>query len=224
MLCGRFIKRLPAPRETWLDRRVEPFFEALLRGYEHSLDFALQHRFLMLLVTLTSLVLTVQLFGILPRGLIPSGDTGLVIGFARVSPETSFDTLRDTQEKVSEILISDPDVAGLGSGIGGNSGFGASNVARFFMSLKPAEERKTPIMGIIARLRQKLASVKGIEVTMFPAQEIQFGARSSRSQFQVSLWSPELPDVVSSLPRILAAARKPISQSTASKLRNSVSP
>jgi multidrug efflux pump len=161
----------------------------------------------MLLVTLTSLVLTVQLFGILPRGLIPSGDTGLVIGFARVSPETSFDTLRDTQEKVSEILISDPDVAGLGSGIGGNSGFGASNVARFFMSLKPAEERKTPIMGIIARLRQKLASVKGIEVTMFPAQEIQFGARSSRSQFQVSLWSPELPDVVSSLPRILAGMK-----------------
>lgn len=208
MLCGRFIRRLPQPRETWLDRRIEPLFNGLLRGYARSLNFALHHRWLMLAVTLTALVLTIQLYRVLPSGLVPQGDTGLVIGFARAAPEVSFDALQSIQKKVSAIIASDPDVAGLGASIGGTSGFGSANQARFYMSLKPLDERKTPVLQVIARLRKKLESVQGIEVTMFPAQEIQFGARSSRSQYQVTLWSPELRDVVGWVPRLADAMKR----------------
>ncbi len=141
MLCGRFVRRLPQPGETWLDRRIEPFFNGLIRGYERSLNFALHHRWLMLMVTLTTLALTIQLYIVVPKSLVPQGDTGLVIGFARASPEISFDALEGLQEKVTNILTTDPDVDGLGVAIGGTSGFGASNQARFYMSLKPADQR-----------------------------------------------------------------------------------
>jgi multidrug efflux pump len=202
MICGRFIRRLPRARETWLDRRIEPFFERLIRFYERSLAYALRHRWLMLLVTLTTLALTIQLYIVLPKGLIPSGDTGLVIGFAQASPDVSFDSLEDIQKKVTGILDSDPDVDGVAVSIGGTSGFGQSNQARFYMSLKPMEERKASVTEVIGRLRKKLAQVKGIEVTMFPGQEIQFGGRQSRAQYQVTLWGPELKDIAEWLPKL----------------------
>ena len=70
------------------------------------------------------------------------------------------------------------------------------------MSLKPFPERKTPALAVIARLRKKLAALKGMDITMFPGQELQFGARQSRSQYQVTLWSPELKEIVEWLPKV----------------------
>ena len=202
MICGRFIRRLPRPRETWLDRRIEPFFEGMVRFYERTLTYALRHRWLMLLVTLTTLALTINLYIVLPKGLIPLGDTGLVIGYAQASPDVSFDALEDIQKKVSAILDADPAVEGVAVSIGGTSGFGQSNQARFYMSLKPIEERKENVVAVIGRLRKKLGEVKGIDVTMFPGQEIQFGGRASRAQYQVTLWGAELKEIAEWLPKL----------------------
>jgi multidrug efflux pump len=202
MICGRFIRRLPRARETWLDRRVEPFFESMLRVYERSLTYALRHRWLMLIVTLTTLALTINLYIVMPKGLIPPGDTGLVMGFARAAPEVSFEALEDLQKKVIAIIDSDPAVEGVAVSIGGTSGFGQSNQARFFLSLKPIEERKVPIAAVIGRLRKKLADVKGVNVTMFAGQELQFSGRQSRSQYQVTLWGPELKEIAEWLPKV----------------------
>ncbi len=77
---------------------------------------------------------------------------------------------------------------GVAVSIGGTSGFGTAIVARFFLALKPIEERNGPVLAVIGRLRKKLAEIKGVDVTMFPGQEIQFGGRQSRSQYQVTLW------------------------------------
>jgi multidrug efflux pump len=204
MICGRLIRQLPRPRETWLDRRIEPFFEALLRGYERTLVWALRHRFLMVSITLTSIVMTVLLFKTLPGspGLVPQGDTGLVIGTARAAPGISFDALEDLQKKINGVIDQDPDVAGVAVSIGGSSGFGSANQARFFMSLKPLPERKTPVLGVIARLRQKFSTFKGVDIRMFPGSELQFGARQTQAQYQVTLWSPELKEIVEWLPKV----------------------
>ncbi len=208
MICGRLIRRLPQPRETWLDRRIEPFFEALLRRYERSLVFGLHHRYLMVAITLTSIAMTVLLFRVLPGALVPQGDTGLVIGVARAAPEISFDALENLQKDINAIIAGDPDVDGVAVSIGGTSGFGASNQARFYMALKPSPERKTPALAVIARLRRKFSALKGVEVTMFPGSELQFGARQSRSQYQVTLWSPELKDLIEWLPKIQARVKR----------------
>ncbi len=202
MICGRFIRRLPRPRETWLDRRVEPVFESMIRFYERTLVYALHHRWLMLLVTLTTLALTINLYIVMPKGLVPPGDTGLVIGYAQAAPEVSFNSLEDLQKRVTAIIVSDPDVAGVAVSIGGTSGFGQSNQARFFMSLKPIEERKAPVAAVIGRLRKNLAAIKGVEVTMYPGQELQFGGRQSRSQYQVTMWGPDLKEIADWLPKV----------------------
>lgn len=206
MICARFIRRLPRPRETWLDRRVEPFFEWLIRHYERSLTYALRHRWLMALVTLTAFALTILLFIVLPKGLLPQGDAALIMGHAQASPDVSFDALENIQKEVTGVLDADPAVSGVAVSIGGSSGFGQSNEARFFLSLKP--ERKETAQEVIARLRKKLARIKGIEVTMFPGSEITFGGRTSRSQYQVTLWGPELKEIAEWLPKLQARVKQ----------------
>ncbi|HWJ19461.1 MAG TPA: efflux RND transporter permease subunit [Geobacterales bacterium] len=202
MICGRFIRRLPRPRETWLDRRIEPFFEGMIRAYERSLTYALRHQWLMLLITLTTLALTINLYIVLPKDVIPAGDTGLVIGYAQAAPEVSFDALEGIQKRVTEILDTDPAVDGVAVSIGGTSGFGQSNQARFYMSLKPIEERKESAMAVIDRLRKKLAAVKGVDVRMNPGQEIQFGGRPSQAKYQFTLWGTDLKEIAEWLPKL----------------------
>jgi multidrug efflux pump len=203
MICGRLIRRLPRPRETWLDRRIEPFFESLLRRYERSLAFALHHPLFMVMITMTAIGLTILLFRVLPTDLVPQGDTGLVRGSARAAPDISFEALEELQKKINAIVADDPDVEGVGVSIGGSSGFGASNQATFFMALKPFPERKTPAPAVIARLEKKLSQLKGLDIKMFPTSELQFGGRQTRGQYQVTIWSPELKDIMDWLPKIL---------------------
>jgi multidrug efflux pump len=208
MICGRLIRRLPRPRETWFDRRIEPLFESLLRGYERSLTFALRHRILMVLITLAAIGLSILLYFVLPVNLVPQGDADLVVGNARAAPDVSFDALEELQKKINGIIADDPDVEGVGVSIGGASSFGASNEARFYMSLKPFPERKTPAPAVIARLDKKLSQLKGVDIKMFPRSEVQFGARPSRAQYQYTIWSPELKDIMDWLPKILDRVKR----------------
>ena len=208
MICGRFMHRLPRPRETWLDRRVEPFLEAMQSGYARSLDFAIGHRWLMLATTLTALALTVQLFIVLPKDLVPSGDTGLLFGNTRAAPDISYDALLKLQEKVTDIVLADPGVESVGASVGGTSGFGASNTGRFYVTLKPEEERGATALQVIDRLRGKISALPGADVSMFPAQEIRLGARSTRSNYQITLWSTELKDLVDWVPRVVERMKK----------------
>jgi len=210
MICARFIRQLPRPRETWLDRRVEPVFEWLLSRYDRSLTYGLRHRWLMLVITLATLAFTVQLFIVIPKGLFPSGDTGLIMGSARASADTSFEAILEAHNRVSEILTSDPAIEGVATSIaaGGGPGSSQSNEARFFVSLKPLGERKESATAVIARLRPKFAAIKGVDVFMFPGQEIMFGGRQSRSQYQVTLWGPDLAQIAAWLPKAQAAVKR----------------
>ena len=130
MICGRFMHRLPRPRETWLDRRIEPVLEALSRFYARSLDWALGHRWLMLMTTFIVLALTVMTFIVLPKGLIPSGDGNAADRARRApTPDISFETIRDLQRRVTDIVLDDPDVVSVGASIGGNSRLGRQQSA-----------------------------------------------------------------------------------------------
>ncbi len=208
MICGRFMHRLPRPRETWVDRRIEPVLEAMDRAYARSLDWALDHRWLMLVATFIVFALSVMTFIVLPKGLIPSGDSTLVFGFTRTSPDVSFEKIRDLQTKVTDLVLKDPDVVSVGASIGGNSGWGANNQGRFYMTLKPETERHATGLQIIDRLRTQLRDIPGAEVTMFPATGMRMGARGSRSNYQITLWSTELHELIDWAPRVVESVRK----------------
>ncbi|MGB0086439.1 MAG: efflux RND transporter permease subunit [Rhodomicrobiaceae bacterium] len=208
MVCGRFMHRLLRPRETWIDRRIEPVLEALGRAYQRSLDFALSHRWLMLTVTFTVLALSVMTFLVLPKSLIPAGDTTLVFGFTRASPDVAFEKLANLQQQVTATALQDPDVVSIGASIGGSSGFGANNQGRFYMTLKPENQRKATALEIIDRLRGKMRAIPGAEVTMFPASGFRGGGRSTRSNYQVTLWSTDLQALAEWVPRAVDAVKK----------------
>ncbi len=207
MICGRFMRRLPLPRETWLDRRIEPVLEAMGRSYARSLDFALSHRWVMLATTFIVLALSAMAFIVLPKGLIPRGDDPLIFGSTRASPDISFEAIRDMHRKVTDIVLEDPDVAAVAASIGGSSGMSAANQGRFFINLKP--DRKSTAVEVIARLRQKVRAVRGAEVSMFPAAAVRTGgARSSRSDYQITLWSADLAELAEWSPRAIEAAKR----------------
>ena len=180
----------------------------MLHGYARSLNYALRHRALMVTITLTAVLLTVQLFRMLPGGLVPQGDIGLIQGTARAAPEISFDALGALQKKVNGVVAADEDVAGVAVMLGGTSSYGAPNQARFYVALKPMPERKTPITAVIERLRKKLSVLQGVDITMNPGSELQFGGRQSRSQYQVTVWSPELKDIIDWYPKIQARIKR----------------
>ncbi len=144
----------------------------------------------------------------LPKDLVPAGDTGLLFGSTRAAPDVSYDALLQLQEKVTDIVLEDPDVVSVGASVGGSNGWGASNTGRFYVTLKPEEERSATALQIIDRLRGKMRAVPTAEVSMFPAQEIRVGARQSRSNYQITLWSTDLKDLTDAVPRIVDRMRK----------------
>ena len=201
MVCGRFMYKPPRPRETWFDRRIEPFMEGMLRTYVRSLDFALAHRWVMLMLTLVTFVLTVQLYIMLPKGLIPQGDPDLLIGFTHGPAGISYEALSKAQSKAVNIILKDPNVANAGSFLSG-----ASNQGNFFVSLKPQSARTATAQQIVDRLREELRSVTELEVSMFPVTEFGAGASQTRSQYQITVWSEDLASVSAAVPSVQAAA------------------
>ena len=194
-------------RPTRFDRIVEGVLGALTRGYAATLGGALRHRWLMLLLTLATVAFTVQMFRAIPKGYFPQDDTGLVVGFTEAAPDISFPAIAELQERVARIIREDRAVVGVSSSVG-SSGFGVASVnqGRLFISLKTGEGRE-PSMVVIQRLRRQLAEVAGIRTFMFLAQDMRAGARGGRGTYQFTLWSPELSDLETWMPRVLAKLR-----------------
>jgi len=129
----------------------------------------------------------------------------LIFGSTQASPDVSFKTMSDLQQQVLQIVAADPAVAGVGSSVGGGSGWsGSVNQGRMFISLKPLAERGGLSTGrVVDRMRRSLESVAGIRLFMVPAQDLRVGGRSSRSQYQFTLWSPDVEELHKWLPRVV---------------------
>jgi multidrug efflux pump len=193
MICAHYIKTTVSPDATWFDRLVEGNLSRMVRFYERTLHVVLRFPFLTLLVFFATIALTVTLYIKTPKGYFPQDDSGLVIGATRASPDVSFQAMLGLQQRVADIVMADPAVAGIGSSLGSSSGFGGSNTGRMFISLKePAERDGLSTQQVIDRLRRKLGTVPGIRLFMFAAQDLRTGGRQSDSNYQYTLISADL--------------------------------
>ena len=204
MICAHFVRSPPSLDATWLDRLVENALRRLVAAYAASLAVVLRYRVLTLLVFFATIALTVTLYIKTPKGYFPQDDTGLVFGGTRAAPDISFEAMKVLQQRATQIVLSDPAVAAIGSSVGGSGGSGTVNNGRLFISLKPLSERGVSTQTVINRLRPKLLDVGGMRVFMFPAQDIRSGGRQSSSQFQFTLWSADLEELYRNVPRVLA--------------------
>ncbi|MGJ4939337.1 efflux RND transporter permease subunit [Bradyrhizobium sp. HKCCYLS1011] len=195
MICAQYIKEAISDRATWFDRLVEGTLSRMVRFYTWSLRGVLGFPLLTLLVFFATIALTVTLYIKTPKGYFPIDDSGFVIGATRASADISFQSMLSLQQRLADIVMADPAVAGIGSVIGGGGGpgGGTSNRGTMFISLKSPEERGgVSTQLVIDRLRRNLAMVPGIRLFMFAAQDVRAGGRQSDSDYQYTLTSPDL--------------------------------
>ena len=218
MICARYMQvgQRIAPRGRWLtriDNALERAFVGMQRFYVWTLDWALEHRVFMLLVTLATVVLTVRLYTVVPKGFLPLQDTGMLIGSTLASPDVSFEAMETRQRAVVDVLLADPAVATVASNVGVASGWSSLNRGWLTVSLKPLAERHISSEQVIDRLREPLAKVGGVQTFLFSAQDLRGGGRQGGSQYQFVMitqdittlrhWALALEDKLKTVPGIL---------------------
>jgi hydrophobic/amphiphilic exporter-1 (mainly G- bacteria), HAE1 family len=182
MLCSRYLRHHEPQEEGWLGQTFERGFSRFQAAYGRTLDWALRHRLLMGLVTLGSLVLTLWLFAVMPKGFFPQEDIGQIRVSTEASEDISFEAKKALQAQVVAIFRADPNIATVSSFMGGGSS------ARMFINLKPRGQR-LPMNQVVDGLRKKTRSVAGMQVFLSPVQNLSLGGRSSKSQYQYTLQS-----------------------------------
>ena len=186
MLASRFLRAEPEHvQHNALIRAFERGFDALLRGYTRALDKALGHRKTVLLVALLTVVATIWLGSVIPKGFFPEEDIGQITVSTEATEDTSFTEMVRLQENAAAVIRADANVEAVSSFNGGN---GAQNTGRMFVTLKPRSER-LPVKQVVDGLRKKLRGVTGINLFMRPVQNLQLGGRSSKAQFQYIMQS-----------------------------------
>ena len=204
MICAHFVRAAPSPNATWLDRLVESVLRRCVAAYEASLDLALRFKIVTLLVFLATIALTVELYVTVPKGYFPLDDSGLIFGGTRAAPDISFEAMKDLQQRATQIVLSDPAVAAVGSSVGASTFNASVNNGRLFIALKPPSERgNVSSLQVINRLRPKLLDVGGMRVFMFPAQDVRAGGRQSSSSYQYTLWDPDLDELLQLVPKVV---------------------
>ena len=202
MLCSRFLRR-HSTRHGRLYRVIERGFDRLIDVYRRALDVVLRHQRLTLGVFFVTMALTGLLFVMIPKGFFPTQDTGLLTGLAEAGQDVAPAEMKRLMSNVSEILRRDPDISQFGSFFGSGSG-NTLNTGRFFIQLKPRDERKHTASQVIDRLRPQLAKLEGINVYLQPSQDITVGGRISRGQFQYTLQDANLGELNTWGPQMLA--------------------
>jgi hydrophobe/amphiphile efflux-1 (HAE1) family protein len=207
MMCSRLLRDEKHVTHGRLYRVSERAFDAAQAFYERGLRWALAHRRTMLVVTVGTVALNVALFFVVPPGLFPQQDTGLLMATTEAGQDVSFQRMTQLQTQVNKILTADPDVdhyvAFIGSG-----GMGTSNTGTAFVTLKPLPPRAFSADQVLARLRGKLAKIPGIATYMQSRQDVSVGGRQSRTQYQYTIQDGDLDELRTWAPRIFDAVRK----------------
>ena len=202
MMCSRVLKNDRAKQHGRLFMAFEVGFSQLLTSYRWALNIVLRHQTATLLVFVANLVLTVYLYIIIPKGFFPQQDTGVISGVSESAQNTSFSAIAERQLALGKIISADPGIAGWTGNVGA-SGSQTLNNGRFFIALKPHDERDATAQEIIARLRTKLTAVPGAMLFLQVPQDINVGGRMSRTQYQYTLQDADLDELNQWAPRLL---------------------
>ena len=216
MLCAQLLRQRPhaaAAPETASETRAHAggeeqamgarWFARLIDFYDRCLVVVFRHQTLTLLVSVGTVVLTVFLYVVVPKGFFPVQDTGLIQAVTEAPQSVSFDAMSKRQQALAEVLLKDPDVAGLASFIGVDGTNPTLNSGRMLINLKPRGERSLSATQIIRRLQREAASVVGISLYMQPVQDLTIDSTVSRTQYQFVLESAKVDEFDVWVPRLM---------------------
>jgi multidrug efflux pump len=203
MMCGQLLRPVSEGRPGLLSRVTEAGFEATLAFYRRTLRLALRRQGLVLLVAVGTLIGTVWLYVIVPKGFLPQQDTGVILAVTEAADSISIPRLAQLQAQMADIVDRDPAVASVVSFIGAGTINATPNVGRLSIALKPIGQRDA-VAAVIARLEAATGGIAGITAFFQPVQDIQIGSRISRTQFQYTLIDTDTDELAAWAPRLLA--------------------
>lgn len=186
--------------------RIEQAFKALVDAYGNALNVVLRHQLTTLLIFLATLALTVLLFAFIPKGFMPTQDTGVITGLSEAAQDVSPEKMKRLHLALTRIIARDPDVATVGSLFGSSTG-STSNTGRFFIGLKPRDQRGASASQIVDRLRPQLTAVEGVILYLQPAQDITVGGRIARGLYQYTLQDANMDELNVWAERLLGKLR-----------------
>src|SRR5439155_495757 len=188
MLCSRFLKPPHTQRHGRLYNAFERMFDGWLRLYDWSLRLSLRFRAVTMLVSVVLLAGTVYLFGLIPKGFLPSEDQGRFQISTEAVQGIGFDEMVRHQMQLADIITKDPNVLSFSNNVGGGPGGGGLNTGRISVELKPRSQRKLTVDQLIAKWRPELAQVPGTRVYMVNQPPINLGGQQgARSLYQFTL-------------------------------------
>ncbi|MGO9338790.1 MAG: efflux RND transporter permease subunit [Terracidiphilus sp.] len=216
MMCSRILRHTPEAKQGRFFKASERVFDNVISFYGRTLKFVLRFQGFTLLVALATLVLTIVLYIVIPKGFFPIQDTGVIQGISQAPATISFAAMEEKQQELARIVLQDPAVESLSSFIGADGTNTTLNSGRMSINLKPIGERDLSAADVIRRLQTKLKDVEGIQLFMSPVQNITVDDRVSRTQYQYTLedpdvnelneWTGKLVDKMKQLPQLADVA------------------
>ena len=216
MMCGRLLKsEKDQPHGRFYDI-TERMFKAMLDWYDRGLQWVLRHQPLTLTVAIVTLIATILLYIVIPKGLLPQQDTGMITGVTDAAQSISFKAMVQHQHVIADIVRKDPDVVSVASFVGPGTVNPTVNTGRLYIGLKPRDQRRASANEVIDRLREATKDVEGISLFMQAVQDVQIDSRVSRTQYQYTLedadetelsqWSSKLLNKLRTLPELVDLA------------------
>ena len=215
MLCAKMLRpheQARARRQSAIALRAERAFNALVSGYDRMLRRVLDHQTLVLWLATGTVVLTVALYMLIPKGFFPLQDAGILQGMTEADPKISFDAMIQRQQALADALRHDRDVDSLSSFVGVDGTNTTLNTGRFLINLKPKDQRADSILETMARLKQAARAVSGIALSLQPVQDLTIDSTVGRAQYQFILqaassaalkpWAPKLLSRLAQAPQL----------------------
>jgi multidrug efflux pump len=212
MMCARLLRHTTKAEQGRFYRVSQEVFDRTIAAYGRTLRWVLTHQPATLVVAVGTVILTVLLYVVVPKGFFPLQDTGVILGISEAPQSISFPAMVERQQALARRILTDPAVASLSSFIGVDGTNSTLNSGRIQINLKPLGERRISASDVIHRLQSELASVDGIALFMQPVQDLTVEDRVSRTQYQYTLedadpeelnrWAPKLVEVLQTLPEL----------------------
>jgi len=208
MMCAKFLRHTPRERQGRFYRASGRFFEYVIARYGRALEWVLDRQGATLIVAIATLVLTVLLYILVPKGFFPVQDTGLIQGVTEAPQSISFAAMAERQQAVARSVLEDPAVESVSSYIGVDGTNPTLNSGRVLINLKPLAQRKVKAAEVIRRLQDRLHAVEGITLYMQPVQDLTIESRVSRTQYQFTVEDADADELGAWVPRLVERLRQ----------------
>ena len=205
MMCAKLLKHTPEEKQKKLFVASQRILDNIIAFYGRTLKWVLDHQTATLLVAVATLVSTVLLYIVIPKGFFPVQDTGLIMGISDAPQWSSFPAMADKQQELAKVILKDPAVASLSTFIGVDGTNTTLNSGRVLINLKPLGERGISASDVIRRLQPEVAKLQGISLFMQPVQDLTVESRVSRTQYQYSLEDPNFDELNIWTPKLVQA-------------------